>query len=167
MCYNYLTPLQQPVNLCTVHPKASCYIWCPRRPGSTETAPLPPAAAPRWLEVPGWDLLQRGWLKKTKENKTQNDVLVNKSWRCKSNLEKKSCREAELHSRFWNCCAVYLVRRIPKPSISASRIPPIIAEPTMVNGPPRKKKTTYFLSLFSPFAFFNSLQFHKKVCFST
>lgn len=44
-----------------------------------------------------------------------------------------------MNSRFWNCCAVYLVRRIPRPSIRASRTPPIMAEPIIVSGPPAGK----------------------------
>lgn len=53
----------------------------------------------------------------------------------------------QLHLRFWNCCAVYLVRRIPKPSMRASRIPPIMAEPIIVNGPPGKKNKINWIRL--------------------
>lgn len=42
------------------------------------------------------------------------------------------------YSRFWNCCAVYLVSKMPTPSIRASRTPPIMAEPTIAKGPPGK-----------------------------
>lgn len=143
MWYSYPTPLQQPATLCAVQPKTSCSVWCLRinscnQPRVYRNCPFAPCCCS--------PLVGGAWLGSSAKGTAKKKKKGNKGWSCKSNPKKHHVEK--LHLRFWNCCAVYLVRRIPKPSISASRIPPIIAEPTMVNGPPCKKKTTYFL--FSP-----------------
>lgn len=40
-----------------------------------------------------------------------------------------------IYSPVGNCAEANLVSKIPAPSIKASRIPPIAAEPTMATGP--------------------------------
>lgn len=53
-------------------------------------------------------------------------------WKHFLTLERHSCKP---YSPFGSCDEANLVRRIPAPSISASSMPPIAAEPTIATGP--------------------------------
>lgn len=75
---------------------------------------------------------------------THTNVLVCSSKKIHRyiNMGNLHCLKTEIpqfYLQFWNCGAVYLVSRMPKPSIRASKIPPIMAEPIIVSGPPSKK----------------------------
>lgn len=65
--------------------------------------------------------------------KANNESLPLNMWTLK-NIE--MMYQVVRYSRFWNCCAVYLVSKMPTPSIRASRTPPIMEEPTIAKGPP-------------------------------
>lgn len=50
------------------------------------------------------------------------------------------------HSPVGNCEEANLVSKIPAPSINASRIPPMAADPTMATGPSTEEQETFTLT---------------------